>query len=45
MNQLCFTAAQVAENFTQTICVKKTKAPFTYLLVLGILQCFHWIEV
>ncbi len=37
MDQLCFTPAQVAENFTETICVKKAKAPFTYLLVLGIL--------
>lgn len=37
MDPICFTPAQVAENFTETVCVKKAKAPFSYLLVLGIL--------
>jgi len=37
MDPGCFSPAQVAENFTETICVKKAKAPFLYLLVLGVL--------
>jgi len=37
MDPICFTPAEVAENFTEKVCVKKAKAPFWYLVVLGIL--------